>query len=180
LSKATIHSFVVGTERPPVCGLLLVAPDIGHGSEATVLPPRTVIVKSKHAAGDDHSLERRIFESELVVQTDEALNILREDVVPAFEMVDSALLDKLSDKYTLSLEDEMRTQILECPSLFVMGRQDHQTGYHNVWSINENYPRATFAVLDRAGHTVGAIEQVELCTSLIGEWLDRVDENLLM
>jgi pimeloyl-ACP methyl ester carboxylesterase len=40
----------------------------------------------------------------------------------------------------------------------------------------EHYPRATFAVLDRAGHGL-AHEQVALVTALLAEWLDRVAEH---
>ena len=39
----------------------------------------------------------------------------------------------------------------------------------------DHYPRATFAVLDRAGHFVN-IEQDVLCQALMSEWLDRVEE----
>lgn len=44
----------------------------------------------------------------------------------------------------------------------------------DAWDLLEHYPRATFAVLDRAGHFVN-IEQETLCRALIGEWLDRVE-----
>ena len=43
------------------------------------------------------------------------------------------------------------------------------------WELLDNYPRATFAVLDRAGHFVN-IEQDVLCQALMREWLDRVEE----
>ena len=168
---------VVARRSDDIDGLLLIAPDVDHGSENTELPPRTVLVKSEMAGADLQPLERRLFENALVVQSAEALEILREVVVPAFRIADSVLLEKLSASYTLSFEEDMRTQRFDCPTLFLMGRQDHSTGYQNVWSIIENYPRASFAVLDRAGHTVGAIEQVNLCISLINDWLDRVEEN---
>jgi pimeloyl-ACP methyl ester carboxylesterase len=170
---------VVARRSDDIDGLLLVAPDIDHGSENTKLPSRTVLVKSEMTGADLQPLERRLFENELVVQSAEALEILREVVVPAWRIADSVLLEELSASYTLSFEEDMRTQRFDCPTLFLMGRQDHRTGYQNVWSIIENYPRASFAVLDRAGHTVGAIEQVNLCISLINDWLDRVEENQL-
>jgi hypothetical protein len=45
-----------------------------------------------------------------------------------------------------------------------------------AWTrLLEHYPRATFAVLDRAGHGLPH-EQVGLLTALMGEWLDRVRE----
>jgi pimeloyl-ACP methyl ester carboxylesterase len=40
-----------------------------------------------------------------------------------------------------------------------------------------SYPRATLAVLDRAGHALG-MEQETLFHALINEWLDRVDEHV--
>jgi pimeloyl-ACP methyl ester carboxylesterase len=54
-------------------------------------------------------------------------------------------------------------------------RQDHLCGYRDAWDLLDNYPRATFAVLDRAGHFVN-IEQDVLCQALMREWLDRVEE----
>jgi len=41
----------------------------------------------------------------------------------------------------------------------------------------DNHPRATFAVLDRAGHGLGA-EQESLFRTLVSEWLDRVEYGL--
>lgn len=49
-------------------------------------------------------------------------------------------------------------------------------GYRDAWDLLDNYPRATFAVLDRAGHFVD-IEQHVLCHALMRDWLDRVEEG---
>jgi pimeloyl-ACP methyl ester carboxylesterase len=57
--------------------------------------------------------------------------------------------------------------------LIVTGRQDHITGFHDAWSLANMYPRASFAVLDGAGHNL-SIEQRETLSVLIGDWLDRV------
>ena len=45
----------------------------------------------------------------------------------------------------------------------------------DLWRVLERCPRATFAVLDRAGHNV-QIEQQAVFEALVHEWLDRVDE----
>jgi pimeloyl-ACP methyl ester carboxylesterase len=50
-------------------------------------------------------------------------------------------------------------------------------GYRDAWEILENYPRSTFAVLDRAGHNL-QIEQETLFNALVNGWLDRVEENI--
>ena len=51
------------------------------------------------------------------------------------------------------------------------------TGYKAAWSILDNFPRGTFAVLDRAGHMTG-IEQPTIFDALAREWLDRVEEYI--
>jgi pimeloyl-ACP methyl ester carboxylesterase len=61
------------------------------------------------------------------------------------------------------------------PVLVLAGRQDHISGYRDSWDVLEIYPRATFAVLDRAGHRL-QMEQEELFNALVNEWLDRVEE----
>jgi pimeloyl-ACP methyl ester carboxylesterase len=57
----------------------------------------------------------------------------------------------------------------------VTGRQDSTVGYAAAWDLLEHYPRATFAVLDRAGHALPH-EQPELLRALVTEWLARVEE----
>lgn len=43
------------------------------------------------------------------------------------------------------------------------------------WDILETYSRATFAVLDRAGHALG-VEQEGVFQALLNEWLECVEE----
>lgn len=47
--------------------------------------------------------------------------------------------------------------------------------YVEVDGVRVHYPRASFAVLDRAGHSLH-LEQRGLFEALVGEWLDRVEE----
>lgn len=61
------------------------------------------------------------------------------------------------------------------PVLFLLGRQDASVGYQDAWNILNHYPRASFAVLDRAGHNL-QLEQVKQFNCLTNEWLDRVEE----
>ena len=56
------------------------------------------------------------------------------------------------------------------------GRQDSTVGYSRAWELLEQYPRATFAVLDGAGHALPH-EQPELLRALVTEWLNRVREH---
>jgi len=60
------------------------------------------------------------------------------------------------------------------PTLILTGRFDNWCGYQDAYAILESYPRATFAVLDCAGHAL-SVEQSRLFGALVGEWLDRVE-----
>jgi pimeloyl-ACP methyl ester carboxylesterase len=62
------------------------------------------------------------------------------------------------------------------PTLIITARQDQIVGYRAAWDLLDTYPRATFAVLDRAGHFV-PIEQDVFCHALMREWLDRVEQS---
>ena len=63
----------------------------------------------------------------------------------------------------------------EKPSLVFAGRQDASVGYKDTLKIIDNYPRGTFAVLDRSGHGL-EVEQECVFDCLVSEWLDRVEE----
>ena len=80
------------------------------------------------------------------------------------------------EKRIYSFDLDTQTRPFEKPTLILTGRQDTHVGYRDAWAILEAYPRATFAVLDRAGHALG-VEQDILFRALIHEWLDRVEES---
>jgi pimeloyl-ACP methyl ester carboxylesterase len=58
----------------------------------------------------------------------------------------------------------------------IMGRQDSAVGYRDHWQLIENFPRASFVILDKAGHNL-QIEQEKLFRELVKEWLSRVSEE---
>lgn len=66
----------------------------------------------------------------------------------------------------------------EKPVLLLAGRQDISVGYQDIIEIIDDYPRATLAVLDMAGHNL-QIEQPELFESLVGEWIKRTNQQSL-
>jgi pimeloyl-ACP methyl ester carboxylesterase len=61
--------------------------------------------------------------------------------------------------------------------LILAGRQDSSTGFAEQFSLLPHYPRASYAVLDMAGHNL-QIEQPTLFAALVNEWLDRIQEQL--
>lgn len=62
------------------------------------------------------------------------------------------------------------------PVLVVTGRQDSVVGWRDQVPLLDDHHRATFVVLDLAGHNA-QIDQPVLVTALLHEWLDRVEHE---
>ncbi|MFX1296851.1 MAG: alpha/beta fold hydrolase [Promethearchaeota archaeon] len=114
-------------------------------------------------------------ESSLVIQSRDVWERFEKEVFSGLKIVDQKFLEKIFPaNYEFSFEVDNLLQLYEKPTLFLLGRQDISVGYRDAWKIIENYPNATFAILDQAGHNL-QIEKAELFNSLVNDWLDRVE-----
>jgi pimeloyl-ACP methyl ester carboxylesterase len=168
----------IANRRPhQVAGLALICPLIGDQA-ADDTPPEHVVLHAAEdldvdaALGPELSAEYRDY---LVVQTPETLRRFQETVAPGVAVADAAAMERMAARWQLRTVPEQRAP-LAAPTLIVAGRQDATVGYAGAWRLLDHYPRATFAVLDRAGHAL-AHEQVGLLGALLAEWLDRVAEH---
>jgi pimeloyl-ACP methyl ester carboxylesterase len=76
-------------------------------------------------------------------------------------------------RYAFSFDLAAAEKSFARPVLIIAGRQDTTVGYRDAWEILESYPRATFAVLDRADH-VWPVESPALLAALVDDWLARI------
>ncbi len=158
-------------------GVLLVVPLIVAADAKRTVPPHVTLVEDAEVMSEltpDEAWMREM----AVVQSRKVVEALRHtapsDRVPG----DSAFQAKIRDKpenYEFSFPVDALPKPCPAPTLIVAGRQDSSVGYRDAWEILENYPRATFVVLDRSGHLLG-VEQADLLRTLASEWLDRVEE----
>lgn len=103
----------------------------------------------------------------------------REEILIPSKSGDSPFMDRVrQDGYGLMLDADAASPPFEHPALIIAGRQDHVVGFHDAWRLIQNYPRATFAVLDTAGHIL-QIERPEIFEALVNDWLDRVESGPL-
>jgi len=65
---------------------------------------------------------------------------------------------------------------IRVPTLFLFGRQDAPFRYQKYWKMLPDFPRATYAILDGAGHTLWDNRR-DLAGALAIDWLDRVEAN---
>ncbi|MEC3134235.1 alpha/beta hydrolase, partial [Bacillus cereus] len=92
------------------------------------------------------------------------------------DVANDEFIERLQKNYSLTMDFQRKKY--ENPVLLLTGRQDISVGYQNIIEIIEEYPRATLAVLDMAGHNL-QIEQPELFESLVGEWIRRTNQHSL-
>jgi pimeloyl-ACP methyl ester carboxylesterase len=167
----------IANRRPrQAAGLALVC-SVESGAQRDERPEH-VILHTADGLDLDAELEpeaRAEFRDYLVVHTPATLQRFRETVVPGAALVDRAGLERIFTRWRLHTAPEQGSPYPN-PTLILAGRQDATVGYAGFPGLLEHYPRATFAVLDRAGHGL-LHEQVGLATALLAEWLDRVEEH---
>jgi pimeloyl-ACP methyl ester carboxylesterase len=157
---------VAEVRRDRAAGLALVCPLVDGLRD---VPEHTVV----HTSGDLRSDQE--FRDYFVVHTRDMLDRYAEHVEPATHLVDQAALERIGDRWQLSARPGYG-ELFDKPVLIVTGRQDSVVGYAGQWDLLGRYPRATFAMLDRAGHALPH-EQSGLLGALLEEWLERVTEH---
>ena len=157
-----------------VDGLMLICPVVTPNQDARSLPEKRIITKNPKLMSELDPSDASEFESMAVAQTPRNWQRFRDEVLVGLKVADTAYLEQLQQKgYGFSFDADALPEPFEKPVLVVAGRQDTSVGYRDAWRIIENYPRATFAVLDSAGHNL-QIEQAQVFDALASEWLDRV------
>jgi pimeloyl-ACP methyl ester carboxylesterase len=157
-------------------GVLLLCPLI-LPLQRNNLPPMTILEKDATFTATLPAEIQAELDNIAVIQTPETYARLSKEIHVGIHSADQSFLDRLySQGYPLTMDvDDLATPFNK-PTLIITGRQDNIVGYKDAWDIVEKYPRATFAVLDRAGHNA-QIEQPELFNALTHEWLDRVEKS---
>ena len=123
--------------------------------------------------------EERTSLGDILVQTPAYLEKLRAKVAaviePAIKATQPIANEIRADpgRYGFSFDLAGQEKSFEEPTLIIAARQDITVGYRDAWDILESYPRATFAVLDRADH-VWPLETPNLLAALVDDWLNRI------
>jgi pimeloyl-ACP methyl ester carboxylesterase len=162
-----------------VDGLLLLCPLTQANYTIADNPPKKVLVRDEEFLSTLPNAQREGFEAVAVVQTRENWERTVREVNVGLNVCDYSFTDELVkiENYVFASPITPLPEPYDKPTLMLLGKQDHMVGYKETWKIYEDYPRASFVVLDRAGHGL-QIEQAGLFNALVHEWLDRVEEFL--
>jgi pimeloyl-ACP methyl ester carboxylesterase len=153
---------IAGRRPQQVVGLALLCPLLAGIHN---VPEHDVTYRSGNIGSDE-------FRDYFTVQTAETLARYERYVEPGARLADESALGRIGERWELTTRPQ-DPAAYRCPTLLVTGRQDSMVGYARAWDLLEHYPRATFALLDGAGHALPH-EQPELLRALVTEWLDRV------
>lgn len=169
---------VTARRRPRVAGLLLRVPCIHAEDARRTLPAFRPIVRNDELLGALDAEERTAL-GDVLVQTPDYLEALKRRtrtlVQPAIEATAPLANEIRTDpkRYAFSFDLAETEKSFEEPTLIIAARQDLTVGYRDAWDILESYPRATFAVIDRATHG-WPLETPNLLAALVDDWLARI------
>jgi pimeloyl-ACP methyl ester carboxylesterase len=164
--------------QPRIAGLLLRVPAVIPDPTNRTLPAFDPLVRDDALMASLEEGERAAL-GEVLVQTPAYLDAVRPKVhglvQPAIAATASVANEIKADpaRYGFSFDLAAAEGTFTAPTLIVAARQDTVVGYRDAWDILERYPRATFAVVDRATHT-WPVESPALLEALVDDWLARI------
>lgn len=164
---------IVSKRPAAVDGLLLICPLVIQEAQKENGGKYQVFEKDDILLNSLTEEDRRYFEAEgiNVFQNQRVWERYKEEVLPGLKIADYSFLHNCSGQLSFNV-DALEKPYMK-PALMLAGRQDSLVGYLGLWQIIEMYPRASFVLLDRAGHAL-QIEQDVLFRETVKEWLDRV------
>jgi pimeloyl-ACP methyl ester carboxylesterase len=170
---------IAARRREQVAGLLLRVPAVIADTTKRTLPPFRPLVHDEALLAPFGAAEREAM-GDVLVQSPAYLAAhrrkLRDLVQPAIAANAPFVAEMRGDprRYGLSFDLAEAEKGFTRPTLIIAARQDITVGYRDAWDILESYPRATFAVIDRADHG-WPLESPRLLAALVEDWLDRIE-----
>ncbi len=156
-------------KRPELVeGMLLICPLIEPDTAKRDLPPFRVLARDESFLAELQHEQAEEFTSIAVVQDRYNWERFEDEILSGLQLADFSFLQRIKQRYGFTFQLEPFSRPFEKPVLILAGRQDHIVGYRDQCKIADYYPRASIAVLDRAGHNL-QIEQSPLFTALVHE-----------
>jgi pimeloyl-ACP methyl ester carboxylesterase len=158
-----------------VDGLLLIVPGGNTKESEALLPEHKTLAPDEALRSELPENELHRFER-LVVQNRDIIEKIRRTKIPAVPLHDPELEERVQSSFEFSFDLHGPDAVFGKPCLIVSGRQDAIAGYSEAIDSLSNYPRATFALLDTAGHSL-AWERPQVFKALVIDWLERLSRQ---
>ncbi|GIP37693.1 2-hydroxy-6-oxo-6-phenylhexa-2,4-dienoate hydrolase [Paenibacillus sp. J31TS4] len=165
---------IAGLRGVALAGLFFLCPVVGR--QRTNLPELRPDPPGEELLAAMTPDEARRFAGKTVTPTLELLERFRACIFPAQDMADARFLTglKRTGGYWLPEEQERGPEQLDVPVGIVCGRQDQIVGYSDAARLLDQFPHASYAVLDKAGHHA-FLEKETLVRAHFLDWLDRME-----
>ncbi|QDP39180.1 alpha/beta fold hydrolase [Radiobacillus deserti] len=150
-------------------GLCLITPAI-HKKERDV-PSKTAYNRDESALAEVDSDIRTAFETLMVDQSADNLQLFLSEVQPGRSLADRKFLTSNWREFGYFFESDPLAKRYDGRALIIAGKLDAICGYKDYYKIIENMPNSTFAVLP-SGH-LPQIEKRQTVQHLVNDWLEQ-------
>jgi len=158
------YAKAIAERRPArVAGLALVCP----------LLPGMRDIPEHRIVGGSGDLGDEVFRGYFVNQSPEMLERYERYVAPSAALVDQAAAERIGERWELK---PTSGAVYDAPVAIIAGRLDSTVGYAAAVDLLDDYPHASLAVVDGAGHALPH-EQPGLLLALLRDWLSRVERS---
>lgn len=158
-----------------VSGLALIAPVMQADLASRSLPDPIKLSRAPDEAFTDPVVAE--FRPLIIDERTEVLDGITRHFTPGFMAADHGYLDEFqATGYALPDEGLALREPFSKPSLIVTGRQDGLVGFVSAHGLHGEYPRATIATLDGAGHAL-IFERADTLRALFTDWLRRLEQQ---
>lgn len=164
---------LVASAPEQILGLALLCPVVDPVHERRRVPEQTVLQRHETLLAELSPEDRAEYTGVAVLQSATSWRAFRDHALPGLRAADLRAMARLARAYDLPTAPEQTGFALDRPAVVLTGRQDHVVGYEDQLSLLPHYPRATYAVLDRAGHNAH-LDQPGLVAAHLTEWLTRI------
>lgn len=161
---------VVSVFAEQVIGLALIAPVVEPDASLRRLPAFEVLESDVEVLESLTPSDREEFAGMAVRQDAESWRAFRDHALPGIRAADQAAMDRLSQRYFLEERPEDVFNRFEGPTVIITGRQDHVVGFEDQFALLTHYPRASYVVIDGAGHNLH-LERPAVAEAALRDWV---------
>lgn len=155
-------------------GVFLLCPCVVADKQNRILPNKQTIFKDQNLTSSNcTNVDFIDYMDYGVILTAETWTRYKNEILPGLHMADPLFIENYQKQgYSFTFEFEIRKLNYNKPACIITGKQDNCVGYINSLELIENFTRATFTIMDAAGHNL-QIERPKLFNIHLEDWLDR-------
>lgn len=161
-------------------GMFLLCPVIYPQHALRTLPKKGYTQMDEAFVSTLDEQQRHHFCEHIVVVNATTYARYQKEVVSGCELANRECIEQLEKHYACSwdVDRKLKERQFTKPTLFLCGHQDTCVGYQDAFTLLTSYPRASFVVIDAAGHHA-QIDQPNLMEIHMRDWLRRIRQEAI-